>query len=108
VRDVARALILLLGVLRSACRSHVLAELEWAEIDHMATNRGTYPPVIVRLAIAPEVAVALGYPVLRHNSIPRGAAAGPSPRAAWIVEVFADVFAVAATRARFCRIGGSR
>jgi hypothetical protein len=41
---------------------HVIAELEWDELDHMATNRGTYPPVIVRLAIAAEVAVALGYP----------------------------------------------
>ena len=40
----------------------VLAELEWAELDAMSADRGAYPPVIVRLAIASELAARLGHP----------------------------------------------
>lgn len=42
--------------------NQVIAAMEWGAIEELAIDRGAYPPVLVRLALASELAVALGFP----------------------------------------------
>lgn len=46
----------------------VTAALEWGSADQMAKERGAYPPVIVRLALAAEVAAVLGFPSSNYRA----------------------------------------
>lgn len=46
--------------------TEVIAEMEWDDLDAMAAPRGGYPPVMLRLALAAEVARALGHPTPPH------------------------------------------